>query len=152
MIDGVIIKKLKKHADERGFFQELIRNTDDFFAAGFGQLSHSLVHHGVIKAWHAHTIQTQWTYIVSGLARVALHDRRKESPTFGVTLEFLAGDHHEPLVYSFPPGVAHGYKCIQGPMHVLYVTSGVYDLDDEVRISHDDASIGFDWTNGPVIK
>ena len=60
-IEGVVVKKLKTHADERGFFREIIRETDDFSSAGFGQFSHSLVYSGVVKAWHAHKIQSQWT-------------------------------------------------------------------------------------------
>jgi dTDP-4-dehydrorhamnose 3,5-epimerase-like enzyme len=41
--------------------------------------------------------------------------------------------------------VLHGYRCLQGPAHVIYVTSGVYDLADEVRIPRDERSIGYDW-------
>ena len=97
-------------------------------------------------------MQSQWTCILSGTAKVALHDYRKESKTFGVTQEFLTGENHTPLIYKFPPGVAHGYKCINGPMLVLYVTSGIYDLNDEVRRAHNDPGIGYDWGKGPVIK
>jgi len=146
VIDGVMIKELTTHSDERGFFRELIRVSDGIFTAGFGQLSHSLVYTGVIKAWHAHKYQIQWNYVASGLIRVALHDLRLESPTRGETMTFLAGDDQPAQVYSFPPGVAHGYRCLLGPMHIIYVTSGVYDLEDEVRISPDDPSIQFDWS------
>ena len=152
MIDGVAIKELSTHADERGFFREIIRVTDESFTAGFGQLSHSLVYPGVIKAWHAHRQQTQWTYIARGLLKVALHDGRSESPTYRQTMEFLFGDNQPAQVYCFPPGVAHGYRCIDGPAHVIYVTSGVYDLSDEVRMSHDDPSIGYDWLKGLEVK
>ncbi len=144
-IVGVEIKELKNHSDERGFFMEIIRNTDSFFKEGFGQLSCSKVFQGVIKAWHLHRIQTQWTYILSGSAKVVLHDTRKNSKTYGTTTELLVGDNYSPMVYKFPPGVAHGYKCINGPMLVLYVTSGVYDLTDEMRIHHNDKIIGYDW-------
>jgi dTDP-4-dehydrorhamnose 3,5-epimerase len=152
MIDGVIIKELITHTDERGFFRELIRVTDDFFSAGFGQLSHSLVHSGVVKAWHAHKKQVQWTYVASGLLKVVLCDFRPESPTFQQFMEFLAGDGQTVCVYSFPPGVLHGYRCISGVAHVIYVTSGVYDLDDEVRFSYDDTAISYDWLIGQRIK
>lgn len=145
MIQGVIIKDLVTHTDERGFFREIIRVSDPFFAAGFGQLSHSLVNQGVLKAWHAHRWQTQWNYVVSGLISVGLHDTRPDSPTFGETMEFLAGDGQKALCYMFPPGVAHGYRCLQGPMQIIYVTSGTYDLEDEVRIPEDDPAIGYDW-------
>jgi dTDP-4-dehydrorhamnose 3,5-epimerase len=152
MIEGVIIKELVTHADKRGFFREIIRVTDDFFAEGFGQLSHSLVHPGVIKAWHAHRQQSQWTYVACGLLKVALHDGRPESLTYRQTMEFLVGDNQPARVYLFPPGVVHGYRCVSGPAHVIYVTSGVYDLSDEVRLSHDDPSIGYDWPKDPTIK
>jgi dTDP-4-dehydrorhamnose 3,5-epimerase len=152
MIEGVAIKSLVRHIDERGFFQELMRANDDSFKEGFGQLSYSFVHHGIIKAWHAHKVQSQWTCMLSGTAKVALHDYRKESKTFGVTQEFFVGDNHQPLIYKFPPGVAHGYKCINGPMLVVYITSGIYDPLDEVRIAHNDSNIGYDWVKGPVIK
>lgn len=151
MINGVVIKDLVTHAAERGFFREIIRGTDDFFVEGFGQLSHSLVYRDVIKAWHAHRRQTQWTYVACGLLKVALHDGRSQSSTYRRTMEFLAGDNQPAHVYSFPPGVLHGYRCINGPAHVIYVTSGVYDLSDEIRIAYNDPEIDFDWLQGPPI-
>ena len=152
MIEGVVLKELETHSDDRGFFREIFRMTDDFFQEGFGQLSHSLVYPGVVKAWHAHRVQTQWNYIACGLVRVALHDTRPESPTYRETMEFLTGENQKPIVYSFPPGVAHGYRCIAGPMHIIYITSGVYDLGDEVKIPHNDPDIGYDWQRPPQIK
>jgi dTDP-4-dehydrorhamnose 3,5-epimerase len=152
MIEGVFIKQLVTHADDRGFFREIIRVTDGSFAAGFGQLSHSLVYPGVIKAWHAHRQQTQWTYVVVGLLKIALHDMRPQSPTYRQTMECLIGDHQLARAYCFPPQVAHGYRCIGGPAHVIYVTSGVYNLSDEVRLPHDDPSIGYEWMKETTIK
>jgi len=152
MIKGVVLKELVTHCDERGFFREIIRVTDDFFAPGFGQLSQSLVYPGIIKAWHAHKIQTQWTYVACGVLKVAIHDCRPDSPTYHETMELLMGDNQSGVVYCLPPGVAHGYQCISGLAHVFYVTSGVYDPDDEIRIPHDDPAIGYDWTAGPAIK
>ena len=152
MIDGVVVKELTTHADDRGFFREVIRRTDPFFAAGFGQCSHSLVHAGVLKAWHGHVRQAQWTYIASGLVRVAIHDLRPASPTRGVTRELLIGEDHPPCVYSLPPGVVHGYRCLAGPAHVFYVTSDTYDPGDEVRVPHDDPRIGYDWGEDASIR
>lgn len=145
MIAGVSFKDLITHTDERGFFREIIRATDGFVTAGFGQVSHSLVHTGVIKAWHAHRHQTQWNYVMQGLIKVALHDTRPASRTYRETMEFLAGDGQPAQVYCFPAGVAHGYRCVAGPMHILYVTSDTYDLAEEVRFDHDDPVIGYDW-------
>jgi dTDP-4-dehydrorhamnose 3,5-epimerase len=146
VIDGVTLKDIITHGDDRGFFREIIRGTDDFFADGFGQLSHSLVQQGVLKAWHGHVHQTQWTYAASGVLRVAIHDLRPDSPTRGVTEEVTIGDGHAAVVYRLPPGVVHGYRCVAGPAHVIYVTSGTYDPADEVRVPHDGVSIAYDWT------
>jgi len=151
MIEGVVFKDLVTHADDRGFFRELIRTTDDFFSPGFGQLSHSLVRAGVVKAWHGHTRQSQWTYVACGLLKVAIHDPRPASPTCRTTIELLLGDAQPSRIYLLPPGVVHGYRCLAGPAHVFYVTSGTYDLAEEIRLPHDDREIGYDWTAGTAI-
>ena len=135
MIDGVKIVELKTHKDERGFFREIVRFPEQFKGIPVGQLSQSLVKEGIVKAWHGHVYQSQWNYVVSGQIKVALFDNREDSETYKETLEFTTGDGVEPIAYFFPPGVLHGYKCIQAPMQIIYVTSGVYNLEDEVRIS-----------------
>lgn len=148
MIDGVVFKDLVTYTDERGFFREIIRTTDDVFSTDFGQLSHSLVGAGVVKAWHGHTRQSQWTYVACGLLKVAIHDPRPLSPTCGTTIDLLLGDDQPSRIYLLPPGVVHGYRCLAGPAHVFYVTSETYDPAEEIRLPHDDRGIGYDWTAG----
>lgn len=152
MIEGTVLEDLVTHTDERGFFREIIRVTDEFFAEGFGQWSHSLMYPGVIKAWHIHKKQIDWWYVCNGLLKVALHDTRPDSPSYRETMEFLMGDDQPARLVRIPPGVAHGCKCLNGPANLFYVTSSVYDPDDEGRIAHDDPEIGYDWLKGPVIK
>ena len=152
MIEGVIIKELKTNADDRGFFRELIRVSDDFFAEGFGQWSHSLMFDGVIKAWHLHRIQTDCWYVVSGVLRVGLCDMRPDSQTYKTVIDLLMGDLQAAQVLKIPPGVAHGCKTIQGPVNLFYVTSHVYNADDEIRLPYNDPEIDFDWLKGPTIK
>ncbi|HBG27360.1 MAG: hypothetical protein A2Y10_18835 [Planctomycetes bacterium GWF2_41_51] len=152
MIDGIVIKKLLTHSDERGFFREIIRSTDDFFSEGFGQWSHSLMYSGVVKAWHWHKLQTDWWYVCSGVLRVGLCDMRKESKTYKQTMDFLMGDNQPAQVLTIPPGIAHGCKAVQGPVNLFYITSRIYDPADELRIAYNDPSIDFDWLKGPEIK
>ncbi len=152
MLQGIIFKELKTFPDDRGFFREIIRCTDDFFKEGFGQLSHSLMFDNVIKAWHYHEIQTDWWYVASGVIRVGLCDMREDGPTHKETMDFLMGDLQAARVIKIPPGVAHGCKTVQGPVHLFYITSHVYDPTDEYRIPHDDPGIDFDWLKGPTIK
>jgi dTDP-4-dehydrorhamnose 3,5-epimerase len=152
MIDGVVIQELVTHVDERGFFREIIRVTDPLFEEGFGQWGHSMMHAGVAKAWHIHKVQIDWWYVASGVLKVGLHDTRKDSPTYRETQELFMGDQQPGRVLRVPPGVAHGCKALAGPVHLFYITSKIYNPDDEGRIPHDDPEIGYDWVRGPIIK
>ncbi|MBW1672186.1 MAG: dTDP-4-dehydrorhamnose 3,5-epimerase family protein [Deltaproteobacteria bacterium] len=152
MIEGVVLKELVTHADDRGFFREIIRATDGSFVESFGQWSHSLMFDGVIKAWHYHRIQTDWWYVATGVLRVGLYDLREDSPTFKETMDFYMGDLQPAKVIKIPPGIAHGCKTIQGPVNLFYFTSHVYNPADEIRLPYDDPQIDFDWTARPTTK
>jgi dTDP-4-dehydrorhamnose 3,5-epimerase len=152
MIQGVLLKDLVTHNDERGFFREIIRVADDFFSEGFGQWSHSLMYTGVAKAWHIHKKQVDWWYVAAGVLKVALYDTRLESSSHQETMELLMGEDQPARVLRIPPGVAHGCKCISGPAHLFYVTSNMFNPADEGRITYDDPAIGYDWLKGPSIK
>ena len=152
MIQGVEIKELVTQPDERGFFRELIRKTGSFFSEGFGQWSHTKTFDRAAKAWHIHQKQTDWWYFAIGAFKVALYDMRKDSPTNGKLMELLMVEEFGAKVLKIPPGVAHGYKVIQDPVHMFYITSHTYDPSDEGRIPHDDPKIGYGWTKEPEIK
>jgi len=138
MIPGVELKELTTYPDDRGFFREIIRTSDPFFDGAFGQWSHSMMVTGTIKAWHIHQKQTDWWYVPAGLVRAVVCD-----PDTHERQEFLMGDNQPPIVLKIPPGIAHGCKVLQGPAHLLYVTSHEYDGSDEGRIAHD--ALGYDW-------
>lgn len=150
-IEGVLVKELLRYKDERGFFEELIRFDDDFFKEGFGQLSHSFMYPGIIKAWHIHPTQIDWWYVARGDLRVALFDLRRKSPSYRVLNEFILGDHGENVVVKIPFGVAHGCKVIGGITELFYITSKSYNPKEEGRIPHNDAEIGYDWLKIPPI-
>lgn len=152
MIDGVMIKELKRWPDERGFFEELIRKTDPFFAEGFAQLSRSSMVDGVVKAWHVHKTQIDWWYCLKGTLKAALHDLRDGSPTKGQTQEVLMGEGGQDIILKIPCGVAHGLKVLEGPADLVYVTSSIYNKEEEGRIAYDDPTIGYDWVQGKPIS
>jgi dTDP-4-dehydrorhamnose 3,5-epimerase len=154
-IHGVEVKKLVSHGDDRGFFREIIRNTDDFFisdpevpTANFGQWSHSKMIRHTIKAWHYHHKQTDWWYICGGHARVGLIDNRPESPTYRAVMDFLMGDDTDSALTAsvrIPPGVLHGCRVLSDYAHLFYVTSHTYDPKDEGRIPFNAAEVDFHW-------
>ncbi len=147
MIQGVVIKKLITHPDDRGFFREILRD-DDKLLSKFGQVSVTTTYPGVIKAFHYHEQQDDLWYVASGMAQVVLHDLRADSPTRGTTDVLYTGDQN-PILIKIPIGVAHGYRVLgPEPLTLVYVTTASYDASkpDEKRIPYDDPSIGFDWS------
>lgn len=143
--------------DDRGFFEEILRVSDPIMAAGFAQWSWCERQAGTITAWHVHPSQWDWWFIPFGRAKVALHDLRESSPTKGRTIDLMLGASRPGQVLVIPAGVAHGYRVIEGPMYLFYVTSCEYNAahpsppeGEEGRIPHDDPGIGYDWSADPT--
>ena len=82
---------------------------------------------------------------MSGQAKIVLFDNRENSSTYKQTIEFVSSDKVEPIGYFFPPGVFHGYKCTKGPMHIIYITSGIYDLNNEIRKTSQELNINLSF-------
>lgn len=145
-IEGVKIKKLITHSDNRGYFREVLRD-DDKLLDKFGQSSVTLTYPGVIKAFHWHKKQDDVWYVAAGMIEAVLYDRRKESKTFGKTQVIYMGEDN-PVAVLIPHGVAHGYRVLGSkPALVFYQTTDSYNPQnpDEERIAFDDKEIGFDW-------
>ncbi len=146
-IHDVIIKKLTTHADDRGYFREVLRE-DDHLLKRFGQTAVTKSYPGVIKAFHWHHNQDDLWYFVDGMARVVLYDRRPDSPTCGTTQVVYAGEDN-PVLILIPAGLAHGYQVLGNkPAILFYHVTQAYDpaRPDEQRIPYDDAGIAFDWS------
>ena len=147
MIAGVKIKRLLRHSDDRGFFQEVLRD-DEQLLERFGQLSLSKTYPGVIKAFHYHERQDDLWFFPVGNAQVVLYDLREGSPTRGQTKVVYLGEDY-PLLLLIPAGVAHGYRVLgEKAAVIIYCTTESYDPfdPDEKRLPHDDPLIGFDWS------
>jgi len=146
MIDGVTTKKLKAIPDERGYVMELLRADDDIFRK-FGQCYLTTAYPGVVKAWHAHKLQTDYFTCISGMMKLVLYDAREDSPTRGELNEFFLGVHNPELVV-IPPGVMHGFKCISDTeAMVINCPTEPYNPDapDEQRVDAHSADIPYDW-------
>lgn len=146
MIEGVKVKRLVRHPDDRGFFQEILRD-DDGLLRRFGQASMSKTYPGVIKAFHYHERQDDVWFFPVGNAQVVLHDLREGSPTKGETNVFYMGEDN-PILLLIPAGVAHGYRTLgEKPAVIIYFTTESYNPDDpdEKRLPFNDPRIGFDW-------
>jgi dTDP-4-dehydrorhamnose 3,5-epimerase len=146
MIDGVHVKPLKVHCDERGFLYEMLRSDDPFFQS-FGQSYLTAVYPGVVKGWHWHQQQTDHFVCVKGMAKVVLYDRREDSPTHGEVNEFFLGERN-PILLVIPCGVLHGMKGIgTETAMIINVPTHPYRRDDpdEHRVDPHDNDIPYDW-------
>lgn len=147
-IDGVILRELTVHGDERGRVFEGWRDEWTPFSAK--QLTEARAAAGVLKGLHLHYIQWDWWRVVSGRMQVALYDARPHSPTHGARacFEINAGAPHG---LGIPPGVAHGFYALTD-LEMIYLLSETYNPDDEHGIRWD--SVGIDWpvTAGPILS
>jgi dTDP-4-dehydrorhamnose 3,5-epimerase len=147
MIDGVQVKKLTVHPDERGRLMEILRNDDPMFQQ-FGQVYLTTAYPGVVKAWHYHKVQTDHFATVHGMMKVVLYDAREDSPTHGEVNEFFTGIHN-PALIRIPNFVYHGFKCVSDNEALLInLPTEVYNYadPDEHRVAPDDPSIPYDWS------
>lgn len=145
MIDGVIIKELKKYSDERGWLAELFRADElEYHPA---MVYASLTNPGVVRGPHEHQGQTDYfVFPGPGDFEVHLWDRRGGSSTEGEHQVIRAGG-SAPMTVVVPPGVVHGYKCVSVEAACsinlpdrLYRGAGKTEEVDEIRWETDPGS------------
>ncbi|MHC4477322.1 MAG: dTDP-4-dehydrorhamnose 3,5-epimerase family protein [Planctomycetota bacterium] len=146
LIEGVAVRRAKVLPDERGRLGEIMRADDPWFEK-FGQVYFTTTYPGVVKAWHHHQKQTDHFYVVSGMVKIALYDRREDSPTKGVVNELCLGQHC-PGLLRIPPGVVHGWMCVsETEAYIVNVVSEMYNYSnpDEFRTHPHDNDIPYQW-------
>jgi len=135
-IDGVEAIELRRFTDDGGSMTELLRlnGTDVAGLGGFdlAQINHSIVHSGVVKAFHLHRRQTDvWFVRPEDRVLLVLVDVREGSPTEGTVERRLLGDGNAMLL-RIPPGVAHGCRNLGDlPASLLYFTDLHFSQDPE---------------------
>src|SRR3989338_6580208 len=133
MIEGVIIKQLRKIPDERGSIMHMLKVTDSEFEQ-FGEIYFSTVYPGVIKGWHLHKKMTLNYAVPLGMIKLVLYDCRENSKTSGKLMELFIGEDNYFLV-QIPVGIVNGFKCIGNkPAMIANCASIPHDPDEIIRI------------------
>ena len=146
MIDGVLIKPLKRLLDERGYLMEILRCDDPEFDR-FGQAYVSACFPGMIKAWHCHEIQYDFFCCLQSNLKIGLYDDRENSPTRGEAQTIVIGVLNPALV-RIPPYVWHGFMAVGTEIAVvLNLPTEPYNRErpDELRRDALDPGIPFEW-------
>ena len=141
---GLIIKELTRYNDDRGWLAEIFRNDESQFKPAMAYVS--LTKSGVVRGPHEHTKQSDcFVFVGPGNFDLYLWDRREDSETKGKNIVLNVGENH-PTMVIVPPGVVHGYKCVDGPAYsinlpdALYRGQGKKEEIDEIRWEEDSNS------------
>ena len=144
MIDGVVVKPLRRIADERGFIMHMLRK-DDLDFEEFGEIYFSTIYPGAIKGWHLHKEMTLNYAVIGGMIKLVLYDDRDNSPTKGELQEIYIGQENYQLI-KVPPLVWNGFKGYGDEMAILANCATLaHDPDEIARMSPFDTSIPYNW-------
>jgi dTDP-4-dehydrorhamnose 3,5-epimerase len=147
-IDGVIIRDLSTHSDDRGWLAELFRSDEipHEMLPVMGYVSST--EPGVVRGPHEHRQQSDhFCFVGPSTFRIYLWDNRRGSPTFGNTTVLEAGA-ERPKAMIIPPGVVHAYRNIGTTAgwvinlsNRLYAGEGRKEEVDEIRHENDPNTI-----------
>jgi dTDP-4-dehydrorhamnose 3,5-epimerase len=155
-LPGVRLGRVVRHADSRGSFRELWRESS--FPAltleetggppgtepRFVQANLSTSAAGVLRGLHYHRHQLDYWTVATGRALVALVDVR---PVATGTADRAPVETHELAADEWvviPAGVAHGFLALE-PLELLYLVTNEFDNSDELGFAWDDPAVGVPW-------
>lgn len=98
------IKNLKVHSDNRGWLVELLKSNE--LEKPIKQLHISSIKKGRIRGNHYHSKQTEWLFLVSGLARLVLEDIKTKKRLL------INLSESNPQVITIFPNISHAIKNI----------------------------------------
>jgi len=141
MLNGIIIKPIKRLPDERGFFTEIMRKDwkDLFGNDSIAQANLSLTFPGIIRAWHKHVKgQTDYFIALKGTIKICAFDEKNEE------LDEIISSGQNLQAVRIPDHYWHGFKALGNePAMLLYFTTNLYDYDnpDEERRPWNDPTL-----------
>ena len=147
MIDGLLRLPLARHADERGWFCELRR--DSALPAPMKQTNVVFSRAGVVRGLHYHERgQSDLFVCLEGTARVVVLDR-----STGETYSEDIGEENPVAVY-VPGHHAHGYEALTDVLFCYHVTHEYDPSDpDEHTFAWNDPRVAHLWsTSTPILS
>jgi dTDP-4-dehydrorhamnose 3,5-epimerase len=140
--DGVRLRDLEPHADDRGVFTELYRLEWD---TGVAPVQWNAVRsaRGVLRGVHVHPRHDDYLVLVAGRATVGLRDLRVGASHDGRAC-CVELDGTSPAAVTIPHGVAHGFYFHEPSIHI-YAVSHYWDTADELGCHWADPDLGIPW-------
>ena len=126
-IEGVELRQVRSHIDQRGSLSEVINFSDPFWREPIVYSYSITVNPGRIKGWGMHLRQVDRHYVHCGLVRLVLFDARQDSPTHGNIQQISLGDEARGAV-RIPTGVWHAVQAFgTQPAHITNFPTIPYD-------------------------
>ena len=147
-IKGVVIRKLAKAEDSRGWLAEIFRN-DELEGKFLPTMAYiSSTNPGVTRGPHEHREQADlFCFIGPSNFKLRMWDNREGSETFGCVTTLVVGQEN-PSVVLVPAGVVHAYQNIGDTDGIvincpnkLYRGPGRKEEVDEIRHENDGNTI-----------
>jgi len=140
MLEGIEIKPLKKFADERGFFAEIMRNDwKGIFQEEVVQANLSISYPGIVRAWHRHLRgQVDYFVVLKGALKICAYNDETEE------LDEIVSTGENLQVVRVPGYYWHGFKVIGDERaYLVYFTNKLYNYEnpDEERRPWNDKTI-----------
>ncbi|MGA3198753.1 MAG: dTDP-4-dehydrorhamnose 3,5-epimerase family protein [Halobacteriota archaeon] len=145
MLQGIETRALAKHADERGFFTELVRQ--DWIADdSLQQCNFSITYPGVVRAWHKHIRgQTDYFVVLRGAIKLCAYD----DATAELNEIILTSDVSQSA--RIPGHYWHGFRVLgEQRAYLVYFVNKLYEYatPDEERRPWNDPTICPSIING----
>lgn len=142
-IEGVVLRELPSHVDQRGWLCELYRS-DELAEESHPTMAYvSATHPGIARGPHEHVEQSDvFCFIGPSDFLLLLWDNRPDSATYNHHMRLTLGQ-GKPMLAVVPPGVVHGYRnvgetpgIVMNLPNRLYRGAGRKEAVDEIR--HED--------------
>ena len=148
MLNGIIVKQLKRIPDERGFFTEIFRNDWKELIENeeIAQANLSISYPGIVRAWHKHEKgQIDYFIVVKGALKICAYDDSSQE------LNEIISTGENLQIVKIPGYYWHGFKVVGNETaKLVYLVNRLYDYSkpDELRKAWNDPSIAPKIING----
>ena len=146
MLKGIEIKPLRRFADERGFFTELMRKDWQLLEAEIQQANFSISYPEIVRAWHRHLRgQVDCFVVLKGALKICAYDDETDE------LDEIVSTGENLQVVRIPGQYWHGFKVVgDDRAYLVYFVNRLYDYEkpDEERRAWNDETIVPKTING----
>jgi dTDP-4-dehydrorhamnose 3,5-epimerase len=147
MLPGIMIKPLKRIADERGFFTEIMRSDwSEVFNDEICQANMSTSYPGIVRAWHKHERgQIDRFLVIKGALKICAYDEETQE------IDEVISTGENLQIVRVPGHYWHGFKVVGNePATLVYFVNKLYDYKDpdEIRRPWNDPLIVPKLING----